>query len=63
MVGDRAAIEDLLTFLLEQAHLGSRLRRDLRALPVHVEAVAHLRIARPRLVRTLEESLFYLDDR
>lgn len=60
-VGDRAAIERLLTHLLDQVHLDSRLRRHPGALPVHVEAAEHLRIARRQLVTTLEESLYHMD--
>lgn len=60
-VGDRLAIEDLLTHLLDQAHLDSQLRRHPESLPIHHEAAEHLRIARRQLVTTLEEALLHLD--
>lgn len=52
--GDPAAIDALLEHLVDQAHLDSELRRHPRTYPIHVEATEHLRIARDRLVSTLE---------
>lgn len=61
VAGDRAAIDDLLTHLLDQAHLDSELRRHPDVLPVHLEAADHLRIARRQLGSTLEETLLHLE--
>lgn len=55
--GDRAAIEAVLTHLLNQPHLDSQLRRHPRTYPIHIEATEHLEIARERLIATLEEAL------
>lgn len=60
--GDRAAIEALLTTLLDQAHLDSQLRRHPRTYPVHIEAAEQLQIARGQLISTLEAALHHLDD-
>ena len=54
--GDPAAIDALLTHLIDRAHLDSQVRRHPRTYPVHVEAVEHLEIARDQLVGTLEEA-------
>ena len=54
--GDGDAIDALLTHLLDQGHLDSQLRRHPRTHPVHEEALSHLRIARERLVATLEDA-------
>lgn len=59
--GDRAAIESLLTHLIDQAHLDSRLRRHPGTYPVHVEATEHLQLAREQLVTTLEEVLQHVE--
>lgn len=55
--GEPAALEALLESLIDQAHLDSQLRRHPGVYPVHLEAVEHLRIARDRLVTTLEDVL------
>lgn len=57
--GDPAAIDTLLTYLLDQAHLDSQLRRHPRTYPVHTEAVEHLQLARDQLISTLEEILHH----
>ena len=59
--GDRAAIEALLSSLLDEAHLDSQLRRHPRTYPIHLEAAEHLEIARDRLVATLEDALYHID--
>lgn len=55
--GDRAAMEALLTRLIDQAHLDSQLRRHPRTYPIHIDAVEHLRIAREQLIATLEQAI------
>ena len=60
--GDRGAIEELLSHLLDEAHLDSDLRRHPRSYPIHVEACEHLEIAREALVTTLEEALVHVEE-
>lgn len=60
--GDPEAVETLLASLIDQAHLDSRVRRHPAVYPVHLEAVEHLRIARDRLVTTLEGVLQHVDE-
>ena len=58
--GDRDGIETLLTYLVDQAHLDSQLRRHPRTFPIHREAVEHLQIAREQLLTTLEDAHHHL---
>lgn len=60
--GDPAAIESLLTALVDRAHLDSELRRHPRTYPIHIEACEQLQIAREQLVTTLEEALCHIHD-
>lgn len=62
MSGDRAAIDRLLTHLLDQAHLDSQLRRHPRPYPIHLEACEHLQVARSHVVSTLEDALRHMDE-
>lgn len=57
--GNPDAIDALITYLIDQGHLDSRVRRHPRSYPVHVEAVEHLELAREPLVSTLEEALHH----
>lgn len=63
LAGDRAAVEPLLSRLIDQAHLDSHLRRHPRTYPIHVGAGEHLRMARDGLVGSLEEALVHIRDR
>lgn len=60
--GDPVAIGSLLTYLIDQAHLDSELRRHEGTFPIHIEACDHLEIARKQLITTLEETLRQLQD-
>lgn len=60
--GDPEAVEALLASLIDQAHLDSQVRRHPETYPVHLEAVEQLRIARDRLVTTLEDVLQHVDE-
>lgn len=60
--GNRSAIKALLTYLIDQAHLDSQLRRHPRTYPIHVEATEHLQIAREQLISTLEEALHHMNN-
>lgn len=60
--GDPESIEDLLTDLIDKAHLDSQLRRHPRTYPIHTEAVEQLQIARDQLISTLEELLYHTRD-
>lgn len=55
--GDQDAIESVLDYLLDQAHLDSMVRRHPRTFPIHREAVEHLEVARADLVTALEDAL------
>lgn len=52
--GDPDATETLLAFLLDQGHLDSQLRCHPETYPIHIDALEHLRMARERLITTLE---------
>lgn len=60
--GDPASIESLLTYLINQAHLDSELRRHQGTFQIHIDACDHLRIARRQLITTLEATLHQLRD-
>lgn len=60
--GDAVAIEDLITYLIDQAHLDSQVRRHPRTYPIHVTATEHLEHAREQLISTLEETLRHAQD-
>lgn len=61
VAGEPAAVETLLASLIDRAHLDSQVRRHSGTYPVHLEAVEHLRIARDRLVTSLEDVLRHVD--
>ena len=60
--GNRAAIDSLLTHLLDGVHLDSQLRRHPRTFPIHDEAVEHLQIARNEVVTSLEAAHRHLQE-
>lgn len=60
--GDRTALRALLTHLIEEEMRDSLVRRHPRAYPIHREAVEHLSIERDQVRRTIEETLYHLND-
>ena len=59
-VGDPAAIDSLITELIDQAHLDSQLRCHPRVHPIHREATDQLAAARKQLIATLEDLVTHL---
>lgn len=59
--GDPAAVEALVTHLVDEAHLDSQLRRHPRTYPIHVEAAEQLELARDQVVGTLEAALRHVE--
>lgn len=61
LTGDRESLSQLLSNVLDRAHLDSAVRRHPRVYPIHLEAIEHLEIAREQLVGTLESALWHLN--